>query len=138
MIHGKYKKDCQSIIKGIAINILAAMLLSMIISTIITRKIIGEGSVKYFLIGTQILPAFLGCNIAIKNNKNKLCLSIIYAISYYITILALNALLFSKQLNGVFETFLLILCGCILQLLVQIQKQGKREGKRSLKHLSYS
>lgn len=114
---------------GGAVSLGMTILAAAGIALLAEREILPEGSIGYAVMVLLLLAAAAGGIVANgKIKRRKLLVSGLSAAIYYGELLAITALFFGGQYQGMGVTALMVLAGAALPLL--LARQGRGEGKR--------
>lgn len=122
---------------GIGIGVLASLAVTLLGSALAAYLIhsekIGEntigGSAMVILAAASVIGALVACQ---RVKRMRVQVSMITGAAYYITLLAMTALLFGGQYDGMGVTALVVLAGCGVSALLGV-RGGKGRKMRGLK-----
>ena len=97
---------------GLGISILLTVLMAAISAFAQGRGIVGEGGLGYCLMVTLLISTVLGALTAsVKIKRHHIPVCIMSGVSYYLSLLAVNALFFGGQYEGILATGSLVMGG---------------------------
>ena len=122
-----------SYMKGIGIGVVAAILITMILSTLVTFLIINENidaySMGYYAFGIVLIASFIGCVISGKLIMERVAiLSGAVALVYLLMIVAIGVLFFDGSVAGVWTRLVAVAISGVVSCAFCIR--GKRNGKK--------
>ena len=121
---------------GLALGLLISILITLasiaVVSWLVIKGAIGEGSANIGVLAIQLLSALAGSAVSTGCIKRmRLQISIISGIIYYLFLLGIQALFFSGEYGNPAVTALVILIGCAIVAFVPYG--NKRAGKRRIR-----
>ncbi len=132
----KVNGTAMSIFGGIGLGLLTSMVITLagaaVAAWLVTTEKIGEGTIGYIVMVIIALSAAAGALMAcgfIKRLRLQVCM--LSACSYFLTLLAMTAMLFGGQYQGVIVTAVIILITCVITAFIPSGKS--RIGKRGKK-----
>lgn len=122
-----------SIPVGIAFALLVSMIMTLagaaLTALLVSSEKIGEGAIGYMVILILAITSVIGALIAVMSVKRlRLQVSMIFGGSYYLLLLAMTALLFGGQYQGMGITAMIVLTGSAL--IAFLPAKGFKIGKR--------
>lgn len=123
-----------SIPAGIAFALLASMVMTLagsaLTALLVSSEKIGEGAIGYMAMLILALASVIGALVAVMLVKRlRLQVSMIFGGSYYLLLLAMTALLFGGQYQGMGITACIILVACAV--VAFFPAKGAKIGKRT-------
>lgn len=116
---------------GGIISLSVTILGAVIAGKMIDGEVMAQNAVGYAAMVILLLAALLGAVTASGNIKRqKMAVCIGSGVVYYGTLLAITALFFGGQYQGMGVTALMILAGCGLAILYEVKAEGKGSRKR--------
>ena len=134
-VSGKAISMPLGIILGLAVSIALTMAIVAITANLILTERVGEGAIGYCAIIALLLSSALGAWLAAKLVKRRwmiVCIGVGGA--YLLTLLAITALFFGGQYQGVLVTTLVILAGCGSVGLLGLKAEGNAKKRRKKLH----
>ena len=120
---------------GIAFGIMVAVVITLLGAILLTSLIAGEKmeleALGYGIMAIQFLGGIIGAvtaMLAIKRQKMQVCL--LTGLSYFLVLLASNALFFGGQYEGVLTTGLILLVGCGITAILGSREARGRNRRR--------
>ena len=118
---------------GLAVSLVLTVIGVSIVVTLVLGDKLGQEAVGYASMGILMLSAALGAWLAaalVKRRWMIVCLGA--GGSYYLTLLAITALFFGGQFQGMGVTALTVLggCGCVGLLGLRGEKTGRKKVKK--------
>lgn len=125
---------------GLAYGLLASLLVTLggcaICATLISSESIAATAANYCVLGILLISAFAGAKIAIiRSGEKRLLVGTLTGALYLVVLLAMTALFFGGQYEGVGETALVVITGGIVAAIIGIN--GKKRGishKSKIRH----
>lgn len=121
--------------KGIGIGLVVSMTCTIlgaaITAWLLVSEKLGEGSIGYIAVMLLLLSSILGAFISfsfIKQKRVPICL--IAGSVYFLSLLAMNALFFHGMYDGVGESALVVLAGCLSVAILGL-KEGKKTKRKT-------
>ena len=126
----------QGIGLGIVVSLVITLAGSMLVAWLIGREMIPEIAVGYGAMMILILGSMAGAWTAVLKIKHrKLLVCGMSGVGYYISLLAMTALLFGGQYQGMGVTALVILCGVGVTALIACREPKiKRKNYKKLRY----
>lgn len=133
--NAKLKILIKQSLAGCITGILFLMVSAAILSTLILNGSIPERSINYYILVLIVVSVFLGTIVGRKRaGECKKIVCIITGTAIFCSLLLVTAVLFGGRYNGVGETGLLILCGCVLPIFVKTNgRKKKKAGSQMVK-----
>ncbi len=98
---------------GIFVSLLITLAGAALTAWLIASEKIGEGSIGYAVIVILIVASAMGALVAVSLVKRmRLQVCMLTGVFYYLTLLAMTALMFGGQYQGMGVSALVILAGC--------------------------
>lgn len=118
-----------ALITGMLVSVGTLLIGSVIIATLIHNEVMEENVVRYGIPFAVITASYLGCHAAYGRIQDiKLLISILCGLILYFSLIGFTCLFLGGEYDGIGATGLLILCGCVLNILPS--RTVKRVGKR--------
>ena len=115
---------------GVGISLLMTLVSAVIIATLVNKEILAWQNIGYGIMIMMLCSSFLGARVSVgKIKRQQFAVSAMFAVAYIGVLLAMTALLFGGQYEGVGVTTLLVLCGSLVSIMVNTGR--KREGRGS-------
>lgn len=135
-VSGKASSMPAGILFGLTVSMSVTMIMSLVLAWLILKRTtdveaVGYGSLIILLISSSV--GALTATGKIKHRRALVCF--LAGAAYYLTLLAVTALFFGGQYNGMGVTGLVILCGCTVVWLLGL-REGKNHNKSRRKMLS--
>ncbi|MBE6976078.1 MAG: hypothetical protein E7439_02635 [Ruminococcaceae bacterium] len=100
---------------GVLISLVLTLLGGMGVASLLAGESIGMEALGFWRMALQFIAAFAGAVVtAVKIKHQIMPMSLITGGGYFLTLLAMNALFFGGQYQGVLVTGLMILLGSVL------------------------
>ena len=119
---------------GCAISVILTLLGAGAVAKLIAEEVLQESAVGYGAMAIILLATVCGAFIAIKKvKKRKLQVSMLVGVGYYVTLLAITALFFGGQYQGMGVTGLLVFAGAGAVILMESREKKSakfRKGRR--------
>ena len=134
------KNTASSIPAGIGIGLLISIVITMagaaLTAYLIHKESIPEEGMGYGILLTLLLSAAAGAWIAMKRiQRLRMQMCMLSGLCYYLTLLALTALFFGGQYNGMGITALVVVGGCgTVAILGLCGGKGRRIGTKMKAH----
>lgn len=110
---------------GAVVSMVVTFIGAAICAAMVSSEMISEGSMGYCAMVILFLSAVAGAVAAtMKVQEKRLYISIITGLVYTLILLAITALFFDGQYQGIGVTLIVVLSGCILVVLLD-QSRGK-------------
>ena len=125
---------------GLAIGGICSLLITLLLSATVAKLMAGEtiaqGSAGYFVISILLIASITGACISYgRIRRRRMVVCLVSGLIYYCILLAITAMCFGGQYQGVGVTGLVVLCGsCCAGLMGLRDKSGSRRGKRAIMH----
>lgn len=134
-IRKKVKGAAMTIPAGLGISLLVSMIITLAgaaaASHLIASEKIGEGSIGFAAMVILAIAAIMGAWCAISLVKRlRLQVCMMAGGCYYLTLLAMTALLFGGQYQGMGVTAIVILAGCAVVAFFPTKMGGNRKHKK--------
>jgi len=107
------KSSARSIVAGVIGSILATIISITIFSGMILKEMIPENSKGYCAVAVLLISVTTGSSIAISNSSDRVKTSLYVGIIYSVMLLAVTAVLFGAQYQGIGVTIFTVTIGCI-------------------------
>lgn len=137
VVNQKVTGKASSMPGGLAIgwgcSMAVTLLGSVIVAALLDRRIMEMDSIGYGTMLILLLSSMLGATLAVKRiKKQRMMVSMLAGAAYYLTLLAVTALFFGGQYEGMAVTGLVILGGSLAAALSGLrQKRGAARKRRS-------
>lgn len=110
---------------------ISTLILSGILAWLIERNLLNHDYLGYGAMIILSCSAYITAMISHgKIKRQKLLVSMISGIIYFILLILMTALFFGGRFHGVMETALMIVCGSLLYALLDFSRIGKRRKHR--------
>lgn len=120
-----------AILLGGVIGLTITFLGSVIIAWLINGERLGEENLQYGVIAVLLIASFVSAILAtILFRGKRMLISLATGFVYFLILLAVNALLFGGQYQGVPYTLLVILAGCVCNALLGVREGGRPNNRR--------
>ena len=137
-INRKVTGTAASMPMGIGIGCGVSMILTVlgagVAAKLIAVEILQETAIGYGAMAIILLASICGSMIAVKKvKKRKLQVSLMVGSGYYLSLLAMTALFFGGQYQGMWVTALLVLAGSGTTILIETREKKSvkfRKGRR--------
>ena len=132
------KKDKNNLGRNMSHGILASLLVMVITIAIFTGLIrserITEGASGYCTVCIHLLSIIIGACVASKEEKgNVLRISLLLALVYCAVLIAMTAIVFGGQYQGISATIFVILTGCVIPVIMGKWRLNVGKARRSRK-----
>lgn len=137
VINQKVTGKASSVPGGLAIgwgcSMVVTLIGSMIVAAMLDRRIMDMDSIGYGTMLILLLASMFGAAFAVHRiKKQRMMVSMLAGIAYYLTLLAVTALFFGGQYEGMAVTGLVVLGGSMAAALIGLrQKRGPARKRRS-------
>lgn len=119
---------------GAVVSMIVMLIGISVCASLISAETISAGSADYCVIGILLLSALAGAATAIgKRGQKRLYMGLAVGAVYLLVLLALTALFFDGQYQGVLVTAIAILGGATLAALLPGKQEMKGKSRRSKK-----
>lgn len=112
---------------GVGISTVVTIALTGAFAGLVSGQVMEERNLAYIALGIVMLSSFFGAGIA--GGRGQVLDQLGVGFLYWVVLLAINAILFGGNLDGLWPTLAVIFGGCGAALLVL--HRGKRTSKRS-------
>lgn len=115
---------------GAVVSLVITLAGSVLSGILVSKEMIGESAIGYCALGILLLSSSLGAATAIGRIKHrKLMVCAMSGTLYYGMLLAMTALFFGGQYQGMGVTALAVFCGCMIVVLLGM-RQGRGHASR--------
>ena len=119
---------------GVGLALLVTLIGSATAAWMISTDKIEEETIGYSVMVILILSSFLGSWIAVlKTKRLRLQVSFITGGIYYLLLLAITALFFGGQYQGMGITLMLVLVGCAITIMIGLRGQKMKKASHRRK-----
>ena len=130
--NGKAPSMAVGLFWGGVTSLASTLVLSAVLSWLVLSQRVGEDKLGYGVMVLLAAASFLGAKISCRKVKRqRIAVSCMAGGAYMVTLLAMTALFFDGQYEGVGETALMVLCGCGLAVLLHREPKARQKpGKK--------
>lgn len=119
---------------GIAVSLLVMVITIAIFAGLIKSERITEGASGYCTVCIHLLSIIIGACVASKEEKgNILRISLLLALVYCAVLIAMTAIVFGGQYQGISATIFVILTGCVIPVIMGKWRLNVGKAHRSRK-----
>lgn len=131
-VSGKSYSVPAGLMRGVGVSLLMTLAGAVVLATLVDKEMLAWQDAGYGMIIMFISASYLGAKVsADKIKRQRLLVSLMFAVEYIGILMATTALFFGGQYDGAGVTSLLVLCGSLLSAIVcSGDKRRKRRGGR--------
>ena len=118
------------LLKGLGVGMTLLCISTLLLAYFIGKNQLGENAYPYGIALVELTASAIGSSFFVRE-KRKLISAILYALSFGMTLLVINVMFFDGVFYGVPATFLLIMCGSVLPLLIGRKRVKNYSPKQS-------
>ena len=124
----------RNVCHGIAVSLLVMVISIAIFTGLIRSERITEGASGYCTVCIHLLSIIIGACVASKEEKgNAIWISLLLALMYSIVLIAMTAIIFGGQYQGISATVFVILTGCAIPVIMGKWRLNVGKARRSRK-----
>lgn len=109
---------------------------SVLCAVLVSREMIAETAIGYCALAILLMASFVGTSVAVGKIKHRrLYVCVLSGVIYYAALLALTALFFGGQYQGMRVTAMAVSTGCAIVILLDVgQGRSGRSRRHKIKH----
>ena len=134
-VQSKLNGRATSVPRGLALGTGLAVAWSalciMLISLLVSKEIIGFGSIGYGIVFVLITSSYLSAKISyLKIKQKRIQISVIAAGIYFLILMIVNILFYGGEYTAVGVTLACVICGAVVSLLGNTTSKGLHQKRR--------
>ncbi len=132
---GRATSTARGLLSGLAVNILITLAAAAILAKLINDGIMPWENVGYAILVVFVLSSFIGAYISCQRIKRqKLIVSLLSGLIYWVVLLGLNALIYSGKYEAVAVTAGIILAGSLGAFILTVPKSSHPKQRKFKTH----
>lgn len=122
------------LVVGAAASVAVMLLGSAICAVLISRELVNQARMNYYVLGILLLSAIAGAmSAAWKTGEKRLLVCMMTGVVYLFLLLSMTAILFDGRYQGVGVTTLVIFAGSLVAALVGLKEKRRTSLRKSKK-----
>ena len=121
---------------GIVLTLVVMMISISVMAALMESTKINESAVGYYVVFIHLISILSGVRTVLrKQNEHKLYTSLFLGLLYWVMLLAMTALFFGCQYQGISVTIAVVMTGCVIAVIMEncrinVRKSGTSRKRR--------